>query len=277
MPYDDDALPDGEDEVLPWPLELSCHELKKLALYCVEDGNHFPWIDLLKDLGLPDPGSILMPSWQLKERRVWMSTGGAQGCSSVSAGFHWDHMQNIHVVLSGSKEVFLVPPLLAPALHSTRFCMQAQWHLSRRHGRMSLEKVAMQSEESSTDYALISIDNSFEENLQRHPRMAEEMKEPPFRVLLQPGDAIYIPPGWWHSIRTFRPERDPHQNEKEELPFAFSMNFWYDAPEQKASYAPTLLTLEILSRQRAMTKSPEDHLSDLLKQMDGDQRFELVD
>ena len=37
-----------------------------------------------------------------------------------------------------------------------------------------------------------------------------------------PPKAIYIPPGWWHSIRTFRPERDPHQNEKEELPFAFS-------------------------------------------------------
>lgn len=27
-----------------------------------------------------------------------------QGTQSVSAGFHWDHLQNIHVVLSGSKE-----------------------------------------------------------------------------------------------------------------------------------------------------------------------------
>lgn len=78
-----------------------------------------------------------MPEWQdlLKERRVWMSKGGAKGSPCVSAGFHWDHMQNIHVVLSGEKEacdtpcassyllaqVFLVPPLLAPALHLASF------------------------------------------------------------------------------------------------------------------------------------------------------------
>eukprot|EP00913_Durusdinium_trenchii_P016257 g15279.t1 len=172
---------------------------------------------VLEDVHPVDPAALIHPEWQrlLRERRIWMSSGGPQGTQSVSAGFHWDHLQNIHVVLSGSKEVFLVAPLLAPALCATRFCPQSQWQM----------------------------------NLQRHHRMAIEMKEQPFWVSLQPGDAIFIPPGWWHSIRTFRPD-----SRSDGLPFALSMNFWYElSAEAKAAQSAVLMTLEILSRQRAKT------------------------
>lgn len=271
VPYDADemdAMPD-EPEVLV-PLKIPLEDLKELALYCVEDASSPPWRDLLEDFGPLDPSSRLPAfqalRWQLKERRIWMSSGGAKGASSVSAGFHWDHMHNIHVVLSGSKEVFLVPPLLAPALRATRFCPQAQWQMDCNcDGRMTLQKAPMISTESSTDYALVSIDLSDAENLRRHPQMSEEMKERPFKVVLKPGDAIYIPPGWWHSIRTHRPS--PEDTAVTAVPLALSVNFWYDLPpELKNSYASVLLTLEILSRQRAMAELPQDRISQLLSE-----------
>eukprot|EP00435_Cladocopium_sp_Y103_P054681 s661_g17.t2 len=282
IPYDADELSDTDPEVGLAPLEIPVDDLKELALYCVEDASGPPWADLLEDFGSLDPVSQLPLEtlrWQLKERRIWMSSGGAKGASSVSAGFHWDHMQNVHVVLSGSKEVFLVPPLLAPALRATRFCPQAQWQMDcNSNGRMTLRKVPMESTESSTDYALVSVEQSLSENLRRHPEMAEDMKESPFKVLLEPGDAIYIPPGWWHSIRTHRPS--PGHG----LPMALSVNFWYDLPpELKKSYASVLLTLEILSRQRAMSELPQDRISELLsepipaKETEDSLEFEVVD
>lgn len=278
VPYDADELPD-DPEVLP--IKIPLDDLKELALYCVEDASCPPWCDLREAFG-PDPSSRLpleTLGWQLKERRIWMSSGGAKVASYVSAGFHWDHMHNVHVVLSGSKEVFLVPPLQAPALRATRFCQQAQWQMDCSGGRMTLQKAPMISTESSTDYALVSIEQSCSENLRRHPQMAEDLKESPLKVLLQPGDAIYIPPGWWHSIRTHRPS---HDSPGDDLPLALSVNFWYDLPPELKSYASLLLTLEILSRQRAMSELPQDRISQLLSEAlaakdTEDLEFEVVD
>ncbi|CAK9068684.1 unnamed protein product [Durusdinium trenchii] len=267
MPYDTEDLPEPANPEEPQVLEVSLEELKNLALYCVEDAGD--WADLLQDVHPVDPAALIHPEWQrlLRERRIWMSSGGPQGTQSVSAGFHWDHLQNIHVVLSGSKEVFLVAPLLAPALCATRFCPQSQWQMSSSGGRMRVEKVEMQSAASSTDYGLISVDSSYEENLQRHHRMAIEMKEQPFWVSLQPGDAIFIPPGWWHSIRTFRPD-----SRSDGLPFALSMNFWYElSAEAKAAQSAVLMTLEILSRQRAVAGVPEEHIKELLERLGVDE------
>ncbi|CAJ1396843.1 unnamed protein product [Effrenium voratum] len=261
---------EGRASVVNLPYDEACEEeaftvalkeLKSLALYCVEDAARF-FPDLCQ-VGL-ERLPLLAPHWQplLREQRLWMSSGGAEGAAAVAAGFHWDHLQNIHVVLSGKKEVFLIPPLLAPALSATRFCPQVQWQMSSEDGRMRLGKLEMKLEESSSDYALVSVDATYQENLARHPSMASELKEPPLWVVLHPGDAIYIPPGWWHSVRTWRPENAA-------VPLALSVNFWYAmTPEVAAAQGSTLLTLEILSRQRATAGDPEDHLRAFLAKLD---------
>merc|ERR1712216_764349 len=50
----------------------------------------------------------------------------------------------------------------------------------------------------------------------------------PLRAELRAGDLLYIPPGWFHGIRTWKPEGD----ETPGLPFALSVNFWYNCCEE---------------------------------------------
>eukprot|EP00439_Symbiodinium_sp_Y106_P046620 s4352_g5.t4 len=269
MPYDADDADAGRDfEAVQDVLYVQMKELQQLSLYCVDDAADWPE-DLLQEFVHGDLTTKLdMPEWQpfLRERRLWMCAGGPEagrsnGTRHLTAGFHWDHLQNLHAVISGKKEVFLVAPLQAPALYGTRFSRQAQWNMSTsEHGRILLEKCDMQSIESTSDYTLVSIDRLFEENSLTHPAMVEEMKEPVARAMLYPGDAIYIPPGWWHSVRTWQPQAP------EALPFSMSVNFWYAlTPEATAAQRSVLLTLEVLSCQQALAGLPEEHISKLLK------------
>ncbi|CAE8625012.1 unnamed protein product [Polarella glacialis] len=296
------------------PVEVPLSFLEKLALYCVEDADAWPE-DLLQAFVPGDPAEQLMPEWQplLRERRLWISAGGPENISHVTAGFHWDHMQNIHVVISGKKEVFMLPPIQAPALYATRFCQQAQWRLdattknnnntntnnnnnnnssnnnnnynntynnnnqndkSNQPGvEVSLEP--MQGQESSSDYAVVCVDRSFAENVARSPAL-KELAQPPLWAVLQPGDAIYIPPGWWHSVRTWRPEVDERG-----MPFSLSVNFWYALTQKAAAvHRSELFTLQVLSCQRALSGSPPAHidrfLAKLEKHQDTSQRNDLA-
>ncbi|CAE7928384.1 unnamed protein product, partial [Symbiodinium necroappetens] len=118
MPYDADDAGTGRNlkasqDVLYVPLR----ELQQLSLYCVDDAADWP-DDLLQEFVPGDLTTKLdMPEWQpfLRERRLWMCAGGPEGTRHLTAGFHWDHLQNLHAVISGKKEVFLVAPLQAPA------------------------------------------------------------------------------------------------------------------------------------------------------------------
>lgn len=269
-PYDGDEQP-REHGVTEAPLDVPVALLEKLALYCVEDASTWPE-DVLKQFAPSDPAEdLLVPEWlpQLRERRLWMAAGGPEGVAHVTAGFHWDHMQNIHVVLSGQKEVFLVPPMEAAALQATRFCRQAQWRLEPTCGggaepattptatRIAL--VPMQSEESSSDYAAVGVEQDFAANAERNPQL-RELRQPPRWAVLKPGDAVYIPPGWWHSVRTWRPRR-----EERGLPFSLSVNFWYALTEEASrAHQSELLALQVLSCRSATVGRPEAHLDAFL-------------
>ncbi|CAK0830124.1 unnamed protein product, partial [Prorocentrum cordatum] len=184
-------------------------------------------------------------------------------------------MENVHVVLTGKKEVFLVPPMEAPCLHATRHCPQAQWRLEASApgegrppgggGGARLVLRAMQSQESSSDYAVVSVDEDFQVNAERSPALAE-MSEPPLWAVLHPGDAIFIPSGWWHSVRTWQPARE----EESAAPFALSVNFWYLPPKALAAdgRGPELCALQVMSCQRALAGSPQAHLDAFLGKME---------
>lgn len=262
-------LYDNEDDSDPPPgasLDVPLAVLAKLSLYCVEDVREWPQ-DLFEIFAPHDPAQDLLPEWVplLQERRVWMSAGGPEGVAHVSAGFHWDHMQNIHVLLSGQKEVFLLPPLEAPALYATRFCRQAQWVLDPGATEGAAPRVVlepMRSEETSSDYAVVAVDHEFDTNVARNPAL-RELREAPRWSVLMPGDAMYIPVGWWHSIRTRRPPREEHG-----VPFSLSVNFWYNlTPAASMACRSEILTLQVLSCQRALAGDPQQHLDDFLQKL----------
>jgi len=278
QPYDDDERIAEENLQIAGALRpamiVPLEAIAALALYCVEDMSSLPQ-RLCQKLVKVDPATFLMPSWleQLQERRLWMAAGpkpeeqASQDPLPITAGFHWDHMENIHIVLAGSKEVVLLPPCDALALRATRYCQQAQWHVEHSpgaHNDVHLRLRPMHSSESTSDYGMVSLEHCYAENTRRNPNIASARVGVRY-TSLQAGDAIYIPPGWWHSIQTLVPRKT---SQPFSSPCAVSVNFWYKPlPTTFRSLQKELLTLEVLSCRQALAGSPRDHLSRFLSKV----------
>jgi lysine-specific demethylase 8 len=134
----------------------------------------------------------------LHEVNLWMGYGG------VNSHLHFDPQDNFLVMLKGRKRVLLFPPdqsgLLYPAPLESRNPLQSQADPGRPE------------------------DPRFP-NLARASRM---------ELVLEEGDLLYLPAGWWHYVLT------------EALSIA--VNFWF-APRIAAYATPPLRPL-LLDRQR---------------------------
>lgn len=98
----------------------------------------------------------------------WISYAGAR------TGYHYDLLDNVLTQIRGRKRVTCVGPEYTPHMYiSDKF----------------------------DQYAVLSAVDGFDPDLDRHPRFAaaraaEQVYE------LGPGDAIYIPRGWWHRAES---------------------------------------------------------------------------
>lgn len=239
-------------EMLPRRVEVDfAAAAGHFSVYCAQhDVKHWP-PELLHTLAPCDPSELLVPSWWSRGNRVpsaptaWLC-GGGPGGGPVTCNFHCDFSENFHVVLSGRKEFYLCHPSDITTLGGTSYCAQAAWSVREAHRgsppRMTLEPVIRS--DLCTPMCVASIDRSFEENCRLCPglRPAAEQRRKgggvkdhagtwhhsgPLWAELCAGDAIYIPPGWLHAVRTWPPEE-----EERGLPFSVAVNFWYDCVDE---------------------------------------------
>lgn len=117
--------------------------------------------------------------------RVWL--GNATHVST-----HFDEASNIAVVVAGRRRFTLFPPEQFENLY-----------VGPLHFTIAGPPVSM-----------VDIDNP---DLDRYPRYAEAAKHG-LVADLEPGDAIYIPPIWWHNV-------------KATTAFNVMVNFWWEAPD----------------------------------------------
>ena len=102
---------------------------------------------------------------------AWISDRGAR------TGYHYDLLDNVLTQVRGRKRATLVSPALSRAMYrSDKFDF----------------------------YARVSQVDGFSPDLERFPRFAEaQAAEITFQ--LTPGDALYIPRGWWHRVESLTP------------------------------------------------------------------------
>lgn len=117
------------------------------------------------------------------DTRVWMGSAG------TNSGLHSDLKDNIFVQLRGRKRLFLVSP-------------------------------------SDTHYVYPQIDNIVNSEVslpvpdfERHPEL---QKATVYHAVVKPGDAVYIPRGWWHGLIA--------------LEDSISINHWFGPPVSDAEY-----------------------------------------
>jgi len=139
---------------------------------------------------------------------------------------HYDHYENIGVVVAGRRRFTLFPPEQIVNLYL---------------GPLELTP-------AGTPISLVDLANP---DLDRFPRFAEAAKLAQ-SAELEPGDAIYIPYQWWHAVESLKP-------------FNFFVNYWWsDArPDLGRAYDALMHAFFALKHlppeQRAIWKTVFDH------------------
>jgi hypothetical protein len=109
--------------------------------------------------------------------RLWI------GPAQTSAPLHRDVAENIYFQLAGRKRFFLYPPAATPWLYS--------------HPLRSALPNYSRFDPEAPDYDTFSLSRDVQ----------------PLEVILEPGDAMYLPSRWWHQVRS--------------LDVSVSFNFWW--------------------------------------------------
>lgn len=153
------------------------------------------------------PESLLSSSQSLSQVNLWMAVRASR------TSLHYDAYRNVLVVLHGRKTVTLYAPSESGKLYP--FPVHSK----------------------SANHSQVDVSNP---DLGRHPRFADA--KPHMRVVLDAGDALFIPEGWWHQV-----DSDA---------FSIAVNFWFDGLQkqltQESSMTPyyaRVLLQDLLERE----------------------------
>lgn len=113
-----------------------------------------------------------MPFLPSVEPRIWIG-------NRIRVAPHYDAKENIACCVAGQRQFTLFPPECIADLYPGPFELTP----------------------AGTPVSMVNLD---EPDVQRHPRFAEAMFKAQ-STTLQPGDAIYIPYGWWHGVESLSP------------------------------------------------------------------------
>ncbi|MEI9903480.1 MAG: cupin-like domain-containing protein [Asticcacaulis sp.] len=151
--------------------------------------------------------------------RVWLG-------NAVRVQTHYDLSDNIAVVAAGCRRFTLFPPDQLPNLYMGRF-------------------------ETTLAGSPVSLADIEKPDFERFPRLPSALAAGR-TAELEPGDAIYIPYGWWHHVRSLSA-------------FNLLVNYWWnDSPAHlQAPYGALMLSMLMLRDmpppQRDVWKTMFDH------------------
>jgi hypothetical protein len=140
---------------------------------------------------------------------------------------HRDPNPNLFVQLAGSKQVRILPPEAG-----LRVFARVRMDLGRSAGP---DAAAFRTEEMMIGREKTLLEDIIWSNEQSSPPIASEMTG--FEAFLEAGDAVFIPKGWWHSIKgvgegitasvcSLCSQRDSHKQYVPRLTF-LQVNWWF--------------------------------------------------
>ncbi|KAJ7129667.1 Clavaminate synthase-like protein [Mycena epipterygia] len=160
--------------------------------------------------GIPDPSEFEALRADIPSEIPWCSEtfgkspdavnlwiGGHRSVTSI----HSDPYENIYTVVRGSKQLTLLPPTEGWCLQERMF-PHAKWTRTTPDAPL---KMVPSTNVSPIRWASV-IDPDIPGNL---PPEAH-----PIRVILEAGETLYLPAGWWHHVR--------------QTDDTIALNWWYD-------------------------------------------------
>ncbi|KAJ1300761.1 hypothetical protein OPQ81_002405 [Rhizoctonia solani] len=135
-----------------------------------------------------------------EEQLVINAWCGGRGANSPA---HIDPYYNIYVQIVGHKSVWLAPPEASQGMYAFNPASEpaSQNHNSSEPSR-DPKREGMMGNTSSVDvFALSTSDASSDSFKASHSLFYEHALPLAQSTVLKPGDALVIPPGWWHAMR----------------------------------------------------------------------------
>lgn len=152
--------------------ETLSRALERLLGSTSDDGTYIQSISIADHMpGFLDEHRLEIVPESVKPR-AWIGT-------QTTVQTHFDTSENIACVVMGEREITIFPPDQLPALYPG----------------------PIETAPGGVMVSMTSLDNP---DFETHPRFKEALKTAR-RAKLYPGDAIYIPYGWWHHIRAISP------------------------------------------------------------------------
>lgn len=262
------------------PFKIRLRELVPLAFYLANDSYALPE-DLQADVRAQH--SKLLPAWgDPAMSRCWVTAGGPWRAphppgsdalpvpchdQQIYSCFHFDRMENLHSLLAGEKEVFLVAHRDAWALKGTRFASQKQWVVApvpASRGRdfyLGPTLIPVSKTECVSDQSAVHPLRPARENrMASGGQWPDAVEAPVLRGRLRKGDTLYIPAHHWHFVRSTAPAGI---GAFDDGPFAFSINFWWWPIHGKDDKKKWVLQNEVWSRANARIGDPQEMLAAL--------------
>ncbi|CAE6495863.1 unnamed protein product [Rhizoctonia solani] len=123
---------------------------------------------------------------------------GGRGANSPA---HTDPYYNVYVQVVGFKSIWLAPPEASPGMYAFNSDLSNQDH-NPSEPRRDPKREGMMGNTSSIDvFYLSALDTRLSAFKAPHPLFYQHALPLAQSTTLKPGDALIIPPGWWHAMR----------------------------------------------------------------------------
>ncbi|WWC88445.1 uncharacterized protein L201_003356 [Kwoniella dendrophila CBS 6074] len=172
-------------------------QLPSPPLYLAQYGLFDQFPELEKDICFPDyvwsnpPPTKDAPSYSPPQNNdglivnVWVGSGN----SEIISPAHTDPYYNCYAQVLGQKRVWLAPPSCGP-----------QMHVYGEVGENSDDTASQYMTNTSTVPIMKPIDD-FTKLATRYPEFFQHAFSQGLEAILEPGDLMIMPPGWWHAMR----------------------------------------------------------------------------
>ncbi|KAK6339180.1 hypothetical protein TWF718_008603 [Orbilia javanica] len=172
------------------------------------------------------------PEIDIYSTSLWLSRIPHSIQTQTHTPLHRDPTDNIFLQLASSKIITTIPPLLGDKIFSH---LHRHSKLSSTDPRGRIRDGLLEWKESSVLDRVVWYDENGKKDGEGGELEAEDEIErgvinllkssgEVYKTVVRKGEAVYIPAGWWHSVKSVLPD---HTEELEGKGVVASMNWWF--------------------------------------------------
>ncbi|WVN90525.1 uncharacterized protein L203_105761 [Cryptococcus depauperatus CBS 7841] len=174
-------------------------------LYLAQYGLFQQFPELLRDITYPDyvwsspPAPTSYPTYQPPKTEdgvilnVWVGSGN----SEIISPAHTDPYFNCYAQVLGQKRVWLAPPSCSPYMYTYGSYNQS----FESHNNGEGHNMSEQYMSNTSAVPILRPSESFDSLSLTFPAFFKEVWPHSREAVLNPGDILVMPPGWWHAMR----------------------------------------------------------------------------